>query len=148
MVPGFHGRTVFQDRILRRRGKLGDPQRHDRTCGRRLPRQDSLHSRRLQRTRRHLLLQDLVLESVPDQLYNVDELHTADSVDGAAWANDQSVTQDTTYQLVSGVSPEWNRGTYGPVDVLYNPSAINPGTDSPFDYTYAMYYDATTGGRR
>ncbi len=81
-----------------------------------------------------------------DQLYNIDELHTADSVDGATWANDQSVTQDATYQLVSGVSPDWNRGTYGPVDVLYNPSATNPGTDTPFDYTFAMYYDATTGG--
>jgi hypothetical protein len=81
-----------------------------------------------------------------DQLYNIDELHTADSVDGVAWANDQSVTQDATYQLVTGVSPDWNRGTYGPVDVLYNPSATNPGTDSPFDYTFAMYYDATTGG--
>jgi len=31
------------------------------------------------------------------------------------------------------------------VDVLYNPSAANSGSD-PFDYSFAMYYDGTTGG--
>jgi uncharacterized repeat protein (TIGR01451 family) len=80
-----------------------------------------------------------------DQLYNIDELRTADSTDGVNWVNEKAATQDATYQLVTGVSPDWNCGTYGPVDVFYNPSAGNSGTD-PFNYTFAMYYDATTGG--
>jgi uncharacterized repeat protein (TIGR01451 family) len=79
-------------------------------------------------------------------LYTIDAIHTADSTDGVNWVNDQALTEDATYPLVSGPSgTDWKRGTYGPVSVLYNPSASNSGTD-PFDYRFAMYYDATTGG--
>lgn len=77
--------------------------------------------------------------------YSINDLRTADSVDGVNWVNDQVLTQDATAQLVTGVWPDWNRGSYGPVSVLYNPSAINAGSN-PFDYTFAMYYDGTTGG--
>jgi uncharacterized repeat protein (TIGR01451 family) len=41
-----------------------------------------------------------------------------------------------------GTWPDWNRGSYGPCDVLYNPGASNSGTD----WTFWMYYDGTTGG--
>jgi len=78
-------------------------------------------------------------------LYSIDALYTADSTDGVNWTNDQALTQDATYPLVTGVSPDWNRGSYGPVAMLYSPSASNTGGD-PFDYTFAMYYDGTTGG--
>ena len=82
----------------------------------------------------------------PDvSIYGITALRTADSTDGVTWANDQAVTQDATYQLVTGVWPDWNRGTYGPVHVLHNPSATNTGGD-PFDYSFTMYYDGTTGG--
>ena len=77
--------------------------------------------------------------------YTINDLRTADSADGVNWVNDQVLTQDATYPLVSGVWPDWNRGSYGPVAVLYNPSATNTGTN-PFNYTFAMYYDGTTGG--
>ncbi len=58
-----------------------------------------------------------------------------------------AVTQDATQRLVVTQTPtvEWNSGTYGPVHVLYNPGAANTGTD-PFNYSFTMYYDGTTGG--
>ncbi len=78
-------------------------------------------------------------------IYSINAIRTADSVDGVAWVNDQVLTQDPAHQLVTGVWPDWNTGSYGPVSVLYNPSASNTGSN-PFDYTFAMYYDGTTGG--
>jgi hypothetical protein len=83
--------------------------------------------------------------AVHDVPYTIDGIRTADSVDGVNWANDNTITQNASAPLVTGVSPDWNTGTYGPVCILYNPSASNTGTD-PFDYTFAMYYDGTTGG--
>ncbi|MBC7229240.1 MAG: DUF11 domain-containing protein [Actinobacteria bacterium] len=82
-----------------------------------------------------------------DMDYTIGNMRTADSADGENWENDQAVTQDAAYPLISGISgTDWKRGTYGPVSVLYNPSASNTG-DDPFDHTFAMYYDATTGGQ-
>ncbi len=79
--------------------------------------------------------------------YTIGNMRTADSVDGVNWVNDQAVTQDSTYPLISGISgTDWKRGTYGPVSVHHNPSASNTGS-RPFDYSFAMYYDATTGGQ-
>jgi len=81
----------------------------------------------------------------PPLIYTIDALRTADSADGVNWVNDQALTQDGALPLVTGVSPDWNRGSYGPVAVLHNPSASNSGGD-PFDYAFTMYYDGTTGG--
>ncbi|MBN1289324.1 MAG: DUF11 domain-containing protein [Actinobacteria bacterium] len=78
-------------------------------------------------------------------IYAVTAMRTADSVDGVTWVNDQVLTQDAGAPIVTGVSPDWNRGTYGPVTVFYNPYASNTGGD-PFDYSFTMYYDGTTGG--
>jgi len=83
--------------------------------------------------------------AVHDVPYTIDGIRTADSIDGVTWANDTVITQDAGAQLVTGVWPGWNTGTYGPVSVHYNSAATNTGTN-PFDYTFAMYYDATTGG--
>jgi uncharacterized repeat protein (TIGR01451 family) len=82
----------------------------------------------------------------PDNLYSINAMRTADSADGVNWENDQPLTQDGTKPLVTGTWPDWNRGTYGPVAVLYNPGASNTG-GNPFDYTFTMYYDGTTGGQ-
>ncbi|MCD4824401.1 MAG: PEP-CTERM sorting domain-containing protein [Phycisphaerae bacterium] len=79
------------------------------------------------------------------ELYSISALRYADSADGLTWANDQVLTQDASRQIVTGGSGDWNRGSYGPCDVLMNHSASNTGTD-PRDYSYVMYYDGTTGG--
>ena len=76
--------------------------------------------------------------------YTVDDLRYAESPDGKEWYNDQVVQQGTP-PLIDDVDPDWNRGTYGPCDVLYNPGAGNTGTD-PFNYTLTMYYEGTSGG--
>jgi hypothetical protein len=77
-------------------------------------------------------------------LSSIDAIRTADSGDGVSWTNDRPLTQDATARLITGTSPDWNWGSYGPVSILYNPTASNSGSN-PFDYSYAMYYDATTG---
>lgn len=74
-------------------------------------------------------------------LYNVSAIGYCESPDGTNWYNYQSC-QNGTVPIVSGGDPWWNRGSYGPCDVLYNPSASNSGTD----WTFTMYYDGTTGG--
>jgi len=48
-------------------------------------------------------------------------------------------------KLVTGVYPDWY-GSYGPIDVIYQPSASDTGTE-PWNYRYVMYYDVTDGGR-
>lgn len=77
-------------------------------------------------------------------LYSINAIAYADSSDGISWSNDQAVTQDATLVLVTGAGSGWNRGSYGPVDVFYQPSAPNSGTE-PWDYSYVMYYDGTDG---
>jgi uncharacterized repeat protein (TIGR01451 family) len=74
-------------------------------------------------------------------LYGVSAIHYAESPDGKSWYNVQPL-QTGSVPIVTGVWPDWNRGSYGPCDVLYNPGASNSGTD----WTFWMYYDGTTGG--
>jgi hypothetical protein len=77
----------------------------------------------------------------PAFLYQVDAIAYCESPDGEVWYNDQPV-QNGPVPIVSGVYPSWNRGSYGPCDVLYDSGASNSGTD----WTFTMYYDGTTGG--
>jgi hypothetical protein len=74
-------------------------------------------------------------------LYDVAAIGYAESPDGATWYNDQPV-QNGAVPIVSSGDPWWNRGSYGPCDVLYDPSASNSGND----WIFTMYYDGTTGG--
>lgn len=74
-------------------------------------------------------------------LYSHSAIRFADSPDGIGFSNDQA----TSGNLITGVSPDWNRGSYGPSQVFYNPAASNTGSD-PFDHTFYMYFDGTTGG--
>lgn len=74
------------------------------------------------------------------QLYAVASIRYAESVDGMTWVNDQAVSGN----IITGVDGDWNKGSYGPIDVLYNPDASNTGTN-PFDYSFAMYFDGTDG---
>jgi hypothetical protein len=79
-------------------------------------------------------------------IYSLAALKYAESSDGINWVW-QSLTQDATYPLVTGVSPDWNRGTYGPVDVFYNPGGSLTLDDiTLWNNAYVMYYDTTTGG--
>jgi len=68
-------------------------------------------------------------------------MHYAESVDGITWTNDSAITGN----LITSVSGQWNSGSYGVVDIIINTAPTNMGTN-PFDYAYAMYYDATSGG--
>ena len=77
----------------------------------------------------------------PSHLYDVAAIGYAESPDGVNWYNYQPL-QNGTVSIVTSVHPEWNRGSYGPCGILYNPSASNTGTD----WTFTMYYDGTTGG--
>ncbi len=83
----------------------------------------------------------------PGLSYSINDIRYTDSPDGEHWYNDQPL-KNGTVPIVgggetskSGTQP-WNRGSYGPCDILYNPSASNNGTD----WTFTMYYDGTTGG--
>ena len=81
------------------------------------------------------------------QLYSINSIRYAESSDGITWTNDQAVTQNASKPIITGTSGDWNRGSYGPSDVILNPSASNSGSN-PWNYSYVMYYDATTGGNQ
>jgi hypothetical protein len=80
-----------------------------------------------------------------NQLYDISAIATAASTDGINWTNDSVISQDSAAQLVTGIWPSWNTGSYGPVFLFYQASAVNSG-DDPWNYSYVMYYDGTTGG--
>jgi len=82
-------------------------------------------------------------------LYTVAAMRTATSDDLVNWSNDAPLANGAYLPIVTGVSPDWNRGSYGPSTVLFNPAATNPAPGpgvNPFDYSYVLYFDATTGG--
>jgi len=68
----------------------------------------------------------------------------AESNDGVHWTAAQTITQNPAQPLVTGVSPDWNEGSYGPINIHYQPAASNTGSD-PWNYRYVMYYDGTNG---
>ena len=83
--------------------------------------------------------------------YSINDIRTATSTDGLTWTGDQAVTQVGTSVILGGNNgATWNRGSYGPADVIYNPA----GSDTivaPVDKAsvwankFVMYYDGTTG---
>lgn len=83
----------------------------------------------------------------PGNPYGIASMATAESADGLSWTNKTSVVQDAAAKLIQ--SPDtgsgWNRGTYGPISLTYQPTAANAGTD-PWNYKYVMYYNGTDGG--
>ncbi|MEM3365778.1 MAG: hypothetical protein QXM93_05095 [Candidatus Methanomethyliaceae archaeon] len=74
------------------------------------------------------------------KLYTVEAIRYAESSDGLNWYNDQPL-QNGVVPIITGADPDWNKGSYGPACVLYNPSASNSGTN----WTFMMYYDGTPG---
>jgi hypothetical protein len=81
--------------------------------------------------------------------YHINNLHYAESSDGISWTNDQPLTQDNTSPLVTGNSgPDWNAGSYGPCDLIYNSGGSNFLDDGNlWNNKYVMYYMGTTGGK-
>jgi hypothetical protein len=80
--------------------------------------------------------------------YSINDLWYAESTDGINWTNDQPLTQDSTLPLVtSNPGPDWNAGSYGPCDTIYNPGGSSSLDDhNIWNNKYVMYYMGTTGG--
>jgi len=78
-------------------------------------------------------------------IYSIDAIKYAESQNGISWVNNTPITQDETDKLVTGESNDWNKGSYGPVDVIYQTEASNTG-DDPWDYTYVLFFNGTNGG--
>jgi hypothetical protein len=76
-------------------------------------------------------------------LYTVEAIAYAESWNGIHWIHHQPISQTGT-ALVTGAPGDWNRGSYGPIDVIYQHHAANRG-DDPWKYRYVMYYDGTNG---
>ena len=84
--------------------------------------------------------------------YSINDIRTATSVDGLTWTSDTAATQvGNTVIYDTNLNATWNRDSYGPADVIYNPA----GSDTivaPVDKAsvwankYVMYYDGTSGG--
>jgi len=79
------------------------------------------------------------------ELYSICAMATAESIDGVHWTDDTPLTQWETSPLVTGVLDDWNYGSYGPIDVIYQPGTLNNTGDDPWNYSYVMFYDGTNG---
>jgi hypothetical protein len=77
-------------------------------------------------------------------LTDISAIHYAESPNGIRWYNNRPIAQGVPL-LVTGEAGninDWNWGSYGPADVLYNPDALNSDTD----WVFTMYYDGTNKG--
>jgi len=79
-------------------------------------------------------------------IYIINALRYAESADGITWTNDQPFTQDGSSPLVTGHWPDWNTGTYGPCDIIYNQNGSNsPDDGNLWNNKYVLYYMGTDG---
>ena len=80
------------------------------------------------------------------QLYSIAAIGYAESIDGIHWENVTTITQGTP-KLVEGISSStWNRGSYGPVEIIYNSSGSSTlDLTNPLNNRYIMYFDGTNG---
>jgi predicted GH43/DUF377 family glycosyl hydrolase len=84
------------------------------------------------------------------QLYSISAIRTATSADGITWTSDTAISQ-VGLTVITGAGVGWNRGSYGPCEVFYNPAGsvtitapVNAAT--VWANKFVMYYDGTTGG--
>jgi len=82
-------------------------------------------------------------------LYSIEAIRTATSLDGLVWDDDRPITQVES-SVITGSHPDWNRGSYGPGDVIYNPSGSDEITipvneSSVWANKFVAYYMGTTG---
>jgi hypothetical protein len=88
----------------------------------------------------------------PGLSYGINDIRTATSADGLTWTNDQALTQVGKTVINNSSTSNWNRGSYGAADVIYNPagsSTIVAPVDeaSVWANKYVMYYDGTPGNK-
>jgi len=75
----------------------------------------------------------------------INVIQYSESMDGLLWDVPQSITQDLTFPLVTGISPGYFYHLYGPGFVQYNPQATStPG--QPYTFPYVMFFDTATEG--
>ncbi len=83
--------------------------------------------------------------------YSINDIRTATSADGLTWIGDTAITQVGTSVIYNdNKNSTWNRGSYGPSDVIYNPSGsatiVNPVDEaSVWANKFVMYYDGSSG---
>lgn len=83
----------------------------------------------------------------PGLSYSINDIRYAESNTGTGWYNDQPITQVGSTVIDNSSSSNWNRGSYGVCDVLYNASGSDTLDNSNiWNNKFVMYYDATTGG--
>lgn len=80
-------------------------------------------------------------------LYSINALRYAESADGINWTNDQPLTQDNAAKLITpGLNNDWNIGSYGPADIIYNQNGSNSLDDGNlWNNKYVFYYMGTNG---
>lgn len=80
-------------------------------------------------------------------LYSINAIRYAESPDGIDWYNDQTIQQVGSTVIDNADSSNWNRGSYGPVSMYYNPNGSSIIDDTNiWNNKFVMYYDGTTGG--
>lgn len=85
------------------------------------------------------------------QIYSIGAIRTATSSNGLDWSGDTAIAQAGTTVITGRSSSDWNYGSYGPEDILYNPAGSAALVDpkdpaSVWKNRYVMYYDGDTGG--
>ncbi len=79
------------------------------------------------------------------ELYDINAIRYAESQDGILWENDQPLTDADAARPIIEASG-WNRGSYGPNQVFYNPDGSSTlDDDALWNNKYVMYYNGTDG---
>lgn len=79
--------------------------------------------------------------------YSINSIRYAESQNGINWFNDQAIQQVGLTVVDNTVASNWNRGSYGPINIIYNANGSSSLDDSNvWNNKFVMYYDGTTGG--
>jgi hypothetical protein len=84
------------------------------------------------------------------QLYSINDIRTAESVNGINWTSDAPITQVGTTVIAGNPGVNWNAGSYGPCEVFYNAAGsativVPVDAATVWQNKFVIYYDGTTG---
>ena len=84
--------------------------------------------------------------------YSTQIIHSAESMDGTIWINDEPIKDDKKCKLINGNTTAFNNSTYGPSAIMYNPVPTNSvsgkeNSEKPTDYRFALWYDCADGDK-